>query len=181
MNKVKLVTIILLAAVLFAAVVVHAESDEQVQPAKIKPKTVIEIKPAPASIPQAPAFTSSKQGYQLVTDVLDGFGGESESDNYRIPVNSGGQPSAIGISETDNYSIEAGYVHASFVMRGDANADGSVNIADAMYVINHLFAGGPVPDPFEAGDANCDGTVNIADAMYLINYLFTGGPPPCNS
>ena len=180
MKRIKLVTIILLAAVLFAAVVVQAESDKQVQPAKIKPKAVTEIKPAPASIPQAPAFTGSKQGYQLVTDVLDGFGGESESDNYRIPVNSGGQPSAIGISESDNYVVKAGYVHASFVMRGDATADGFINIADVVHLVTYLFQNGPLPCPMEAGDANCDGVVNIADVVYLVTYLFQGGPPPCN-
>ncbi len=63
-------------------------------------------------------------------------------------------------------------------LRGDANGDGVINVADAMYIINYLFTGGPAPDPLEAGDANCDGTVNIADAMHLINYLFAGGPPP---
>ena len=180
MKKIKLAIMFLMVAALFAAVVVQAKSDKQVQPAKIKPKAVTEIKPAPASILQTPALTGSKQGYQLVTDVLDGFGGESESDNYRIEVNSGGQPSAIGISESDNYTAEAGYVHASFVMRGDATADGIINIADVVYLVSYLFLGGPDPCPMEAGDATCDGIVNIADVVYLVSYLFGGGPPPCN-
>jgi hypothetical protein len=178
MKKIESVTIFLVAAVLFAAVVVQAESDKQVQPAKIKTKAATEIQPAPASIPQTSALTGSKQGYQMVTDVLDGFGGESESDNYRIPVNSGGQPSAIGISDSDNKVVEAGYVHASFVMRGDANADRLINIADVVYVVNYLFTSGLDPCPMEAGDATCDGSVNIADAVYLVNYLFIGGDPP---
>jgi hypothetical protein len=178
MKKIKLVMIILVAAVLFAVVTVQGESDKQVQPAKIKPKAVTEIKAVPADIPHTSPFTGSKQGYQLVTDVLDGFGGESESDNYRIPVNSGGQPSAIGISESDNKVVEAGYVHASFVMRGDPNADRLINIADVVYVVNYLFISGLDPCPMEAGDATCDGSVNIADAVYLVNYLFIGGDPP---
>ncbi len=62
---------------------------------------------------------------------------------------------------------------------GDANADGTVNITDAVYLITYIFAGGPPPDPYEAGDANCDGTVNITDAVYLITYIFGGGPAPC--
>ncbi len=61
---------------------------------------------------------------------------------------------------------------------GDANRDGSINIADALYLINYLFADGPAPDPQMAGDANCDGEVNSGDAVYLINYLFIDGPPP---
>ncbi len=64
------------------------------------------------------------------------------------------------------------------LIRGDANGDGSINIADASCIINYLFIGGPAPDPLWVGDANSDGSVNIADASYLINYLFIGGPPP---
>jgi hypothetical protein len=172
MNKIKLVTMLLVVAALFAILVVQAESDKQVQPAQIKP--------APASIPQTPALSGSKQGYQLVTDVLDGFGGESESENYRIPVNSRGQASAIGISQSTIYTVKTGYVHASFVMRGDATADGFINIADVVYLVTYLFQNGPSPCPMEAGDATCDRVVNIADVVYLVTYLFQGGPPPSN-
>lgn len=62
---------------------------------------------------------------------------------------------------------------------GDAEGDGAVNVADAVFLINYIFKGGPAPDPMEAGDANCDLAVNIADAVYLINYIFKGGPEPC--
>jgi len=61
---------------------------------------------------------------------------------------------------------------------GDANGDSTVNIGDAVAIVNYIFKGGPAPDPLEAGDANCDGAVNIGDAVYLINYIFKGGPPP---
>ena len=61
----------------------------------------------------------------------------------------------------------------------DVTADGIVNIADVMYLINYLFIEGPPPEPLEAGDATCDGVVNIADALHLINYLFIDGPTPC--
>lgn len=178
MNKLRLAVMIFVASVLLAVVVVQAELDKQVQPAKIEPKAVAGVRPTPANIPQPQSLSGSKQGYLLVTDVLDCFGGESESDNYRIPVNSGGQPSAIGISESDSFVVEAGYVHASFVMRGDPSADGVINSADIVYLINYLFISGPDPCPMEAGDANCDGTINSADVVFLINYLFIGGPPP---
>ena len=174
MKKIKLVIILLVATALFAVVVVH----KQAQSAKIKPKAVTEIKPAPASIPQTSAPSGFKQGYQMVTDVLDGFGGESESDNYRIKVNSGGQPSAIGVSEGGSYVVEAGYVHASFVMRGDATGDGTIDVGDVLYLVNYLFLGTSEPCPMEAGDATCDGIVDVADALVIINYLFLGTSPP---
>ena len=68
---------------------------------------------------------------------------------------------------------------ASFIL-GDANGDGSLNIADASYIINAIFFGGTRPDPIEAADANSDGSMNIADASFIINYVFFGGPAPCN-
>jgi subtilisin family serine protease len=63
-------------------------------------------------------------------------------------------------------------------MRGDANNDGTVNIGDAVYLVNYIFKGGPAPDTDYLGDANGDESVNIGDAVYLIDYIFHGGPPP---
>jgi len=75
--------------------------------------------------------------------------------------------------ETDDGNITLAYIC------GDSNMDGSVNIADASYIINAIFFGGNQPDPIEAADANADGSMNIADASYLVNYIFFGGNPPC--
>jgi hypothetical protein len=63
-------------------------------------------------------------------------------------------------------------------LRGDANGDGTIDIADVVYLINYLFVNGPSPEPLETGDCNCDEVVDIADVVYLINYLFISGPPP---
>lgn len=195
MNKIKLGMIFLVAVAFFAGLAVHAESDKQVQPKKVKQRVVSvrskdkvepnqtrpvarEIKIAPVSIPQRSPFKGSRQGYQMVTDVLDGFGGESESDNYRIPVNSGGQPSSINLSESANYGVEAGYIYASHVNRGDLNADGIVNVGDVVYLVNYLYRGGSEPCPVEAGDVTCDGIVNVGDVVFLVNYLYRGGDPP---
>ena len=66
-------------------------------------------------------------------------------------------------------------IHASL---GDFNGDGSVDIADVVFLINYLYTSGPAPDPLESGDVNCDDEVNIADVIFLINYLFKNGPWP---
>ncbi len=70
------------------------------------------------------------------------------------------------------------WVLGTWLERGDANADGTIDLGDAVYILNYLFKGGPPPNPPDSGDANCDGMVELGDAIYLLNYLFKGGPPP---
>lgn len=66
-----------------------------------------------------------------------------------------------------------------FYLCGDANADLTINVGDAVYLISYVFKGGPPPWPVEGGDANCDGGTNVGDAVYVIGYVFKGGPEPC--
>lgn len=63
-------------------------------------------------------------------------------------------------------------------LRGDSNADGGVDISDAITSLNYLFRGGVFPSCVAALDANDDGGVDIADAIYLLGWLFRGGPAP---
>jgi len=64
---------------------------------------------------------------------------------------------------------------------GDANNDQTVNVSDAVSIINYVFVGGDPPDPIESGDCNCDDTCNVSDAVWIINYVFVGGSDPCDS
>ncbi|MCK5126997.1 MAG: VCBS repeat-containing protein [candidate division Zixibacteria bacterium] len=61
---------------------------------------------------------------------------------------------------------------------GDANNDGSLDVGDAVYLINYAFKGGPAPNPVCQGDANNDSDVNVGDAIFIVNYAFKGGPSP---
>ncbi len=61
---------------------------------------------------------------------------------------------------------------------GDADGNGAFSIADAVYLINYIFAGGAAPNPLCRGDADGNSAVSIADAVFLINYIFAGGPTP---
>ncbi len=60
--------------------------------------------------------------------------------------------------------------------RSDANRDSTINIADAVYILQNLFASGPPILCPDAADANDDEGVNIADAVYILQNLFAGGP-----
>ena len=62
---------------------------------------------------------------------------------------------------------------------GDVDNNGFIDVDDAVFLINYIFAGGPAPTPYEYGDVDCSGAVDVDDAVYLINYIFAGGPSPC--
>jgi hypothetical protein len=66
---------------------------------------------------------------------------------------------------------------AEFV-RGDANDDGGIDLADAIATLAHLFAGAPPPGCRDAADANDDGALDISDPVALLAALFAAGTPP---
>ena len=114
----------------------------------------------------------------LVTDAIDGFGGQRYNGGCDLSIFAGGQSSAIGSGTSTNFNLYAGFVYPIVVKCGDANGDGKITVSDVVYLVNYLFKGGPVPKPFESGEANCDGKVTVSDVVYLVNYLFKGGPVP---
>jgi len=64
--------------------------------------------------------------------------------------------------------------------RGDANADGHVDISDPVSVLGFLFLGATAPSCGDAADANDDGNIDISDSVGLLGFLFAGAaaPPP---
>ena len=67
-----------------------------------------------------------------------------------------------------------------FVICGDVDGNGSVNLLDVTYFIEILYTYPiiPMPIPLELGDVSNDGVINILDMTYLINYLYKAGPEP---
>ena len=79
-------------------------------------------------------------------------------------------------------------------INGDDNADGGIDLSDAVYVLAHLFQGGPPPLDFcfgvgpkedgcaiLNGDVNGDGSRDLSDAIYSLAFSFQGGLPPVMS
>lgn len=62
--------------------------------------------------------------------------------------------------------------------RGDANADGGMDIADAVFILLHLFTGRGQLECDKSGDLDDGGGLEVADAIYLLNYLFLHGAAP---
>ncbi|MBI4604848.1 MAG: hypothetical protein HY721_23035 [Planctomycetes bacterium] len=65
--------------------------------------------------------------------------------------------------------------------RGDSNADGDVDLSDAVTALGYMFLGawaGPGAFCEDAADTNDDGVLNITDPIALLGHLFLGGPAP---
>ena len=66
-----------------------------------------------------------------------------------------------------------------FFVRGDSNADASLDISDAVTMLEYLFNGATNGSSCQdAYDTNDDGLINIADPVRLLDYLFAGAPEP---
>ncbi len=62
--------------------------------------------------------------------------------------------------------------------RGDTNSDGDVNVADAIHILEYLFADARAPECMKEADVSDVGRVTISSGLYLLNYLFSDGAPP---
>ena len=60
--------------------------------------------------------------------------------------------------------------------RGDANADGVVDLADAIFTLNHLFRSGEAPVCTDAADADDTVGLDLSDPIFLLDHLFRSGP-----
>lgn len=65
-------------------------------------------------------------------------------------------------------------------IRGDANADTTLDLSDVILILMYLFDTGVEPVVLDACDANSDTNIDLADAIYLLTYLFGDGPPPAH-
>jgi CHRD domain len=62
--------------------------------------------------------------------------------------------------------------------RGDANADGAIDLSDAIFTLSWLFTGGQEPTCRDAADTNDDEKADISDAVVSLGFLFLGGQAP---
>ncbi len=97
-----------------------------------------------------------------------------------------GETWSFGAGLTDVYLAKLSPELPMTFMRGQANADGALDIGDAICLLSYLLgpAGNPckdqVPTCLDAADANDDGAVDISDGVFILQNLFAGGPaiPP---
>lgn len=63
-------------------------------------------------------------------------------------------------------------------IRGDCNAIGNIDLADAISLLDYLFGSSTGVPCADACDINDDGNIDVADAINLLSALFSGGEPP---
>ncbi|MFQ5608218.1 MAG: lysyl oxidase family protein, partial [Candidatus Zixiibacteriota bacterium] len=93
----------------------------------------------------------------------------------------GGQAAQMGVacgSFTPPTVVSGLVTNTCCSLAGDANSDGSFNIADITFGIARIFANGPAPQCQDGADANGDNAYNIADITFGIARIFAGGPAP---
>ena len=70
---------------------------------------------------------------------------------------------------------------ALFILRGDFDSGGQVNVTDLVDFVKYTFQQGPPPPFEETLDMDCDGQVDVSDLVFLVHYMFHQGEAPfCN-
>jgi C1A family cysteine protease len=119
-------------------------------------------------IPYGLTFTGDTIG------TLSGTPTWASTFNFRVEMTDSDDPARC---DTMNCAITI--TEPSYIC-GDVNDDLTVNVSDAVSIINYVFVGGDAPDPYESGTVNCDTTVDVSDAVWIITFVFVGGDPPCS-
>jgi len=97
-------------------------------------------------------------GYAVSTKTT----AEGEGPRYATLIKLGPDPSSPG----------------PFLRRGDVGGEGTIDLSDAILILNYLFLAGPAPPCLDASDADDDGEVALTDGIVVLQFLFLGGEPP---
>lgn len=90
-------------------------------------------------------------------------------------------------------ALPTSHASAQNFVRGDANADGMIDIADAIRILEHVQFGVAIPPPMDRADVNDNEFITLTDGFMLVATLFcppfpvipaphpAPGPDPTNS
>ncbi|HQF64331.1 MAG TPA: dockerin type I repeat-containing protein [Planctomycetota bacterium] len=150
---------------------------------------VLDLEPEGGVFRVLPAFTLGQQIAVAHFALADGageaattvgFSGALGEPPVEILVDVAGESRSPFLGDAVAVSVSSKPPAADFI-RGDANQDGKVNVADAVAILRALFGGGTKLAMIEAcpasADVNDDGRLTVSDATYELAYLFRAGPP----
>ncbi len=135
------------------------------------------------TLPAAQKPNAPRAGEQINWDVIASGGGTMSSANFVLDGTIG--QTVAGPSSSASFVLNSGFWQnfgtGAEYLCGDVDDNGRVDITDAVFIVNYIFAGGATPDPIASGDVDCNARVDITDAVYLVNFIFAGGTAPCAS
>lgn len=120
---------------------------------------------------------SDGDGHGDICDICPGFDDDADYDLDGVPDSCDNCPTLANTDQSDEDTDGIGDV-CDFIC-GDPSNDGTINVSDAVFIINYIFKGGPAPVYPISADVNCDETINVSDGVYIISFIFKGGPEPC--
>lgn len=128
--------------------------------------------------------TQDRQAGRIDWQVISS-GGENHAASTNFGVAGTVAQTAVGAANSANFAVRHGFwqvLGGIDCVPGDADNSGGVDVDDIVYLVAHIFSGGPPPVPLECcGDADGSGGIDIDDVVYLVNYIFGGGPPPVDA
>ena len=130
----------------------------------------LEVTIPPEDTTPGPATSGNQSlaGTFILRDLLRGLG--------ELVVNLA-SPSGVTFKYENADTVKVDVVAAPsgfFFVRGNANGDSRVDLADTIWIVNFLFRDGGTPPCFDAADVNDNEVVELADALFLVFYFFGG-------
>ena len=123
------------------------------------------------SIPQLAPLAAGK--HILMVKVFEGGGGHNFRLRFQDPDT--GEPITEGISACLSPDLScAGPVVEGGFHRGDADANDSLQLTDAIRILGVLFLGQGVIPCDDAADADDNGSLQLTDAIRILGVLFLG-------
>ena len=100
------------------------------------------------------------------------------AEDFTAPATLALKNTRIATTEGVEYILEGDSCEVTIIcdqaVKGDADGDGTVNIADVTYLIDYLLAGCQSSFHSQNADVDDDGKVDISDVTALIDYLLSG-------
>ena len=124
-----------------------------------------------------PGFESLHMGVLRIPGT-GGFGLRGSGQRVQTIVTSGGESQVVSGHEVTIELADLTLPGSSVFLRGDANDDLEVNIADAVWILGEIFLAGPPSPCRAAADADADEIRDISDAVLILRHQFQAGTPP---
>ena len=122
-------------------------------------------------------FSQNSAGWETISFLVSDFV-EPTADvrvRFRVADDPNDGWTEGGVDNFEMFTLICG-TEPSF-QRGEVNQDGSVNLADAVAILDLLFIGDFVSTCEKAADINDSGSIDTADAISLLAHLFEGSGP----